>query len=213
MEVPEFVGDRGWLDKEFIRRFAKTFAHSRHVDYGIDENVGHVDAARSEIARDRFRQNALGGLGRRKAGEVRLAAKRGGVAGDENRALARLDHRRRHFARQIQETHDVHSKIMFELLRVDFEKGSPASSHRIVDEDIRDAVQFADVGNRVRDLALAGNVADHRVGVWQLSLKRTNAIRRTGQSDDAKSAGRETPDNRGPGAGSDTCDNGYRFTG
>jgi len=44
-----------------------------------------MDAARSEIARDRLRQNALRRLGRGKAGKVRLAANGGGIAGDENR--------------------------------------------------------------------------------------------------------------------------------
>ena len=59
-----------------------------------------------------------------------------------------------------------------------------------------------------RDLALAGNIADHRVGVRQLSLERADTIRRAGQSDHAKSFACETPDNRCAGAGTDACDNG-----
>src|SRR6202022_2742521 len=29
IEVPQFIGDCGWLDKELVGRFAATFAHSR----------------------------------------------------------------------------------------------------------------------------------------------------------------------------------------
>ena len=67
-----------------------------------------------------------------------------------------------------------------------------------------DAVSFADIGNSVRDLALAGNIADHGVGIGKLLLQRADAFRRTGQRDDAKSFAREAPDNRGAGAGTDT---------
>src|ERR1700730_408982 len=77
-EVPQFVGDRGWLDKEFVGCFRQAFAHSRHIDHGIDQDVGDVDAAWPEISRDRFRQNALRSLGRGKAGKIRLAANSGG---------------------------------------------------------------------------------------------------------------------------------------
>src|ERR1700757_1773517 len=55
VEVPQFIGDCGRLDKELIRRVRQTFAHARHIDHGIDEDVRDVDTARSEIARDRFR--------------------------------------------------------------------------------------------------------------------------------------------------------------
>jgi hypothetical protein len=49
------------------------------------------------------------------------------------------------------------------------------------------------------------------VGVRKLLLEGTDAIRRTGQSDDTKSAARETPDNRGAGAGPDAGDDGNWF--
>ena len=74
VEVPQLVGDRGWFDEKLVRRVAQAFAHSRHIDHGVDQDIGDMDTARSEVARDRFRQNALGGLGRSKAGKVRLAA-------------------------------------------------------------------------------------------------------------------------------------------
>ena len=73
-----------------------------------------------------------------------------------------------------------------------------------MDEQARGAVLFADVGNGVRDLALAGDVADHRMGVWKFLLQRADAIRRPRERDNAKSFTREAPDNRGPGAGTDT---------
>jgi hypothetical protein len=67
------------------------------------------------------------------------------------------------------------------------------------------------VGNRVRNLAGDGNVADHCMSVWKLLLEGTDTIRRARQSDHAKSSARETPDNRGTGAGADTRDNGNRL--
>ncbi len=61
------------------------------------------------------------------------------------------------------------------------------------------------------DLALAGDVADHGVGVGKLLLEGPDAVRRTGQGNHAKSSGGEAPHDRGPGAGTDTCDNGERL--
>src|SRR2546421_2701179 len=54
MEMPQLVGDRRRPDEEVIGRIAHAFAHPRHVDHGVDQDVADVDAARSEIARDRF---------------------------------------------------------------------------------------------------------------------------------------------------------------
>jgi len=51
------------------------------------------------------------------------------------------------------------------------------------------------------------------VGVRKLLLERDDPIRRTGQRDDAKSAARETPDDCGPGAGADTCNDGNWLVG
>jgi len=53
--MPQFVGDCGWLMKNSFRRVAQTFAHTRHIDHGVDQDIGDVDTARAEIARDRFR--------------------------------------------------------------------------------------------------------------------------------------------------------------
>src|SRR5258708_8920380 len=100
---------------------------------------------------------------------------------------------------------------MFEHFWVDFEKCSPAAPDRIVDQDVRGAVGFADAGEGIGDLSLAGDIADDRVGVRKLLLERANAIRRTGERDHPKSATRKTPYDRGPGAGADTCNNRNRL--
>ena len=51
VEVPQFIGDRGWLDKELVGCFGQTLAHSRNIDHGIDQDVlRDVDTARSEVA-------------------------------------------------------------------------------------------------------------------------------------------------------------------
>jgi hypothetical protein len=33
VEVPQFIGDRGWLDKELVGCFGQTLAHSRNIDH------------------------------------------------------------------------------------------------------------------------------------------------------------------------------------
>jgi hypothetical protein len=63
----------GRLDEEFIRRLAQTLAHPGNIDHGVDQDIGDMDTARPEIARDRFRQNTLSRLGRGEAGKIRLA--------------------------------------------------------------------------------------------------------------------------------------------
>src|SRR3546814_4458884 len=72
-----------------------------------------------KIARQRFRQDALRGLGRREARETRLAAQGGGVAGDDQSTLAGGDHRRRRQTREMQHRHRVDFKIALEDIGID----------------------------------------------------------------------------------------------
>src|SRR3954465_8477204 len=46
MEMQQLVGDRERLYEEIVGRIGHAFAHSRHVDYGVDQDIGDVDAAR-----------------------------------------------------------------------------------------------------------------------------------------------------------------------
>jgi hypothetical protein len=105
----------------------------------------------------------------------------------EDGAAAGLDHIRRHFARQIQQTHHVDLKIPIEHFRLDLEKCPPPAAHGVVDEDIRRAVPIADVRDDFSNLAFAGDIADHCVGVGEFLFQRANAIRRARQGNDTKS--------------------------
>ena len=80
-----------------------------------------------------------------------------------------------------------------------------------MDQQTRGAVSFADVGNGFRDLAFAGDIADHGVRVGKLLLQRADSFRRPGHRNDAKSFAREAPDNRGSGAGTDPGNYGNGF--
>ena len=105
-----------------------------------------------------------------KPAKFALHADCGSVAGNENRAVARFDHLRRHFARQVQETHDIHPKVPFEHLRLDFEKRSPPTSHSVMDQHTRGSVRVSNVRNGFRDLAFARDVANDRVGIGEFLL-------------------------------------------
>ena len=50
----------------------KTLALPRHVNHGIDDQVGDMHALRAEVAGEQFREDSLGGLGRREPDEMRL---------------------------------------------------------------------------------------------------------------------------------------------
>jgi hypothetical protein len=104
-----------------------------------------------------------------------------------------------------------HLEIPVEHLRLDLQERAPPSAYRVVDEHARGAVSFADFDNGVRDLALAGNIADHGVGIGKFLLQRADAFRRTGQRNDAKSFAREASDDRGAGAGTDPGNYGNGF--
>src|SRR5512132_859653 len=57
MEVPQFIGNRGWLDEELVRRLTHAFAHARHIDHGVDQDIGDVQRA-DAIRRTRQRDDA-----------------------------------------------------------------------------------------------------------------------------------------------------------
>src|SRR3546814_8644763 len=92
-EVEDVVGDRRRRNEEVVGLVGQAFALPGQVDYRIDNEIGDMHALGPKIARQRFRQDALRGLGRREARETRLAAQGGGVAGDEDRTSTRLSYR------------------------------------------------------------------------------------------------------------------------
>ena len=61
----------------------------------------------------------------------------------------------------------------------------PTASHGVV---IRGAISIADVCNNFSNLAFAGDIADHRVGIGKFLFQRADAVWRTRQGDNAKSA-------------------------
>src|SRR3546814_17671713 len=89
------------------------FALPGQVDYRIDNEIGDMHALGPKIARQRFRQDALRGLGRREARETRLAAQGGGVAGDHQSTLAGGDHPPRRQPRGLQKRPRVVFKIAY----------------------------------------------------------------------------------------------------
>src|SRR5207249_228516 len=64
------------------------------VDDRVDHHVCDVYALGPDLAGDRFREDPLCRFGRREAREAGLPADRRGVAGGDDGALSRRDHRR-----------------------------------------------------------------------------------------------------------------------
>src|SRR5262249_12749382 len=68
-DVEDFLGDRRGLDEEVVRGVRKSLARPFEVDHGVDRHVGHVHPPGSDLAGDRFGEDALRRLGWRKARE------------------------------------------------------------------------------------------------------------------------------------------------
>ena len=75
-DVPHLFGDcRGLNEKLVPCGFREHGARPFDVDDCVDDDVSDVYSSRSEIARHRFGQDPLRGLGRREAGELLLSTK------------------------------------------------------------------------------------------------------------------------------------------
>ncbi|GLR95164.1 hypothetical protein GCM10007858_27980 [Bradyrhizobium liaoningense] len=93
---------------------------------------------------------------------------RRGVAGDQDRALAAIDHVGRQFACQVQQTHHVDLEIALQHLRVDLAKAPPTAADGVVDQHLGRAEAALDVGNHAAHLIFVGDVAGHRVHISRL---------------------------------------------
>ena len=74
----------------------KIVADEGGVDGAVDDDMGHMDAARPELARHALRQRAQRVLGAGKRREIGRAAQRRRGAGEQNRALAAVARARNH---------------------------------------------------------------------------------------------------------------------
>src|SRR5271166_2337755 len=72
-DVPDFLGDCGWSDKELAGSVGKALSRPFQVDDRVDKHIGNVHALGSQLTGDRFREYSLRGLGRREPGKAGLA--------------------------------------------------------------------------------------------------------------------------------------------
>src|SRR3979411_3206561 len=93
------------LDEEIVGRVWPHLAGPFEVDHPVDDDVGNMDALWSELTRDRFGEPPLGGFAWRKTGKIGLAAQRRRVAGGDDHAATRFDHRRRRPANEMRQGH------------------------------------------------------------------------------------------------------------
>jgi hypothetical protein len=102
----------------------------------------------------------------------RLAAKRRGVARDQDSAVAGLHHRGREAAREVKQAHGIDLEIAVQHLRVDLHERAAGAAHRIVDQHRRLAHLLAHRSDRRIELRLVGDVASKGLGVGDLVLER-----------------------------------------
>ena len=209
-DVPHFLGDRRGLDEELVRRVREHPARPLEVDDGVDHHVRDVHALRPDLAGDRFREDPLRGLGRRKAREGGLAAHRRGVAGGDDGALARVDHGRSEASREMQQRHRVHLEVSVQDLGIDVQEVSERAAHGVVDEDPGHAEIGADGPERPVELRLVGDVARVAARTLDLPLERGEPLAGPREHRDRIAAAREATRDGGPRAGSHPGDDGDR---
>ena len=157
----------------------------RQIDDRIDHDVGDVHPLRPEVARHRLGQDALRRLGGREAGEVRLSTQRRRVAGRDDGAGTRLDHRRREPAGEMQQPHDVDAEVLLEHRRVEVEKVRERAADGIVDQHRR-RPELAPHGlDRRVHLRGVADVADDAARSGDLPLERRQPLAIARQHRDA----------------------------
>src|SRR4030088_3312540 len=109
--VPNLRCNVARLDEEIVGRVWAHLAGPFEVDHRVADDVGNMDALWSELTRDRFREHPLDGFAWRKPGKIGLAAQRRRVAGGDDHAATRFDHRRRRPANEVQQGHDVDLEV------------------------------------------------------------------------------------------------------
>ena len=150
-----------------------------------------MHAFRPEIARHGLRQNALRRLGRRESGEARLAAPRRRIAGDDERAVARLDHRRNDALRERHQRRDVDAEVLLQPRRVGFQRREKPARHRIVDGGGGRAHLFRDAGAGCAQPVEIAHVAGVAARAGNLRLQPPQPLLGARQQGHAVSAARE----------------------
>src|SRR5262245_42929669 len=139
-DVPHLFGDRGGLDEEGVsRRLRNHRSRPFEIDDGVNHEIRDVHTFRPDLASDRLRENPLRGLGRRKAGELRLPSQRRRVPGDDDGSFPRVDHRGCQAPGQMEERHRVDLEIPVQHAGLDLEERAEGASHGVVDQDPRRA--------------------------------------------------------------------------
>jgi hypothetical protein len=131
-----------------------------------------VHALRPEIARERFRENALSRLGRRESGEIGLATLGGCVARHDDGAVSRRDHRGRRQSRQMKERHRVGVEIASERFGVDVEEGAESAADSVVD----DHPGLANRDDRALESCSVRHVARYRHRIRDFLFERDEAV-------------------------------------
>ena len=102
-DVEDLVGDRGRLGEELVGLVGgQQGAGAWLVDQRVDGDVGDMHALLSQVAGERLAEDALRRLGRRENRRVFLAPVSRGVAGGDDGAPPRRDHRRGHGPRDVE---------------------------------------------------------------------------------------------------------------
>src|ERR1700716_1079245 len=152
---------RGWM--KIVRHVWMQLAGPFEVDHCVDNDVGNMDALWSEFTCDRLGEDPLGGFGWRETSEIGLAAQRRRVAGGDDHAVTRFDHRRRQPANEMQQSHDVDLEVSLEGGRVDLLEVAEDAANRIMDDDLRGTEIVSDAAGGLRHLMRVGHIGGEGV--------------------------------------------------
>jgi hypothetical protein len=157
--VPHLRCNVARLDEEIVGRVWPHLAGPFEVDHRVDNDVGNMDPLWSEFMCNRLGEDPLGGFGWRKTGKTGLAAQRRRVAGGDDHAVTRFDHRRRRPANEMQQGHDVDLEVPLEDGRVDLQEVAEDAANRVMDDDLRvtELVSNAAIASSIALLSLTGS--------------------------------------------------------
>lgn len=172
--LPNVFRDINRVAKEVVWCVRVSLARPGQIDYRIYCDVGNVDTQWSGVTGHRFSQDTLGGFSRRKTRKTRFASIRGGVAGADDTAPTRFNHRGHKLLPKMQQRHGIDLKILPESLGVHVEEVAKSATHCVVYHHLRVTQGVPDgIKNRVQRGGVS-NVTGVSFAVRQFRCERVH---------------------------------------
>src|ERR1700730_1940101 len=106
------------------------------INGAIDNHMGHMNSARTELASEGLADNTQSGLGGGERGKRRLATQRCRCTSEDNRASTSLQHHARNFSSEDEATEATDTPHRLEIGALRGQRRSPHRVASIVDADL-----------------------------------------------------------------------------